>query len=459
MEFYLTRDTQIGYGVWCLIQKYTNFFTNKKLNIISSFTDFLLNYGAILLVLTIYSSEPLLLASLILLPILPMIILFRAKSKSKTTVADIQTSYSKEKKGISDYLPKRGFLTAYRGGMMVITCAAILAVDFRVFPRRLAKVETWGTSLMDLGVGSFVFSMGVVSARPLLILKAKGIKPGFIKTLVESLKGSFSVLTLGVIRLVSVKLLDYQEHVTEYGTHWNFFITLGLIGPFTALFTIVLRYIPQSAIAIIITIAYELALTKTELLSYILMAPRIDIISHNKEGISSFVGYFSIFLVAQSIGLHVLPRRKPFKNEKNPKPTDDNLIFYMLTRAAFYQVVHFLVSTYYSYDVSRRIANAPYVTWVVSFNVFSLTVYILIEKCTFGNGFNYDEHVPYSLEVINKNGLFIFLLANVTTGLINMNIDTLNADNVKSMAILTSYLLFLFIAGIFLHINKIPKLI
>ena len=57
---------------------------------------------------------------------------------------------------------RRACVGAFRGGLMLLTCVSILAVDFRAFPRRLAKAERYGQGLMDVGVGAFVFAAGLV---------------------------------------------------------------------------------------------------------------------------------------------------------------------------------------------------------------------------------------------------------------------------------------------------------
>jgi len=135
---------------------------------------------------------------------------------------------------------------------MLSTCLAILAVDFPIFPRRFAKTETWGTSLvrparphsvgpdrralrcpsitfgrkpsqMDVGVGSFVLVNSLTAGNSLEQLRDAA------SPFLHSLKASVPLVILGLGRLVSVKATDYQEHVSEYGVHWNFFFTLACL--------------------------------------------------------------------------------------------------------------------------------------------------------------------------------------------------------------------------------------
>ena len=50
--------------------------------------------------------------------------------------------------------------------------------------------------------------------------------------LMKSLKESVPMFLLGFARLISVKWSGYHEHVTEYGVHWNFFLTLAVTKVF-----------------------------------------------------------------------------------------------------------------------------------------------------------------------------------------------------------------------------------
>merc|ERR1712150_10621 len=98
-------------------------------------------------------------------------------------------------------------------------CLTILTVDFPLFPRRLVKTETKGYSLMDLGASSFIFNSGLVSSHPTSPSRCLN---NFSRVLL--------LFGLGLTRFVTHVYVNYQEHVSEYGIHWNFFFTLGIIS-------------------------------------------------------------------------------------------------------------------------------------------------------------------------------------------------------------------------------------
>ena len=61
---------------------------------------------------------------------------------------------------------------------------------------------------MDLGVGSFVFSMGLISALPYLRSPSLRLKP-IIPQLLNSIRKSLPVFALGMVRVWMVKGIEY----------------------------------------------------------------------------------------------------------------------------------------------------------------------------------------------------------------------------------------------------------
>ncbi|SCW00934.1 LAFE_0D01376g1_1 [Lachancea fermentati] len=450
----VTSVAVVGYLCWKFLHATA---PTKDVNIL---VDFLLNWCALLLSITIYSDNPIGLNLLVGVPCFSYWLFARIRDNN---------SKKKSQEPLQYVLVKRPFITAYRGGMLIVTALAILAVDFNIFPRRFAKVETWGTSLMDLGVGSFVFSNGVVSSRSLLKESLTGKHMGPLSKTLQALRSGGTVLLLGLLRLYFVKNLEYQEHVTEYGVHWNFFITLSLL-PFAMLIIDPLsRRIPRVVIAVFISFAYEfMMLFKSKFLEYLIASDRTNFISANREGIFSFLGYCSIFLWGQNTGFFILgntmtknnlykPSTEIIKNKRKLSTWDKltsvgpltGLVSWSFICGVFLQAI----LSWHPYNVSRRFANLPYVTWVVTYNLGALTLYCLVDRF-FENG-KEPTKVPSTLEAMNSNGLILFLLANVSTGLVNMCIPTIDVSAHVGFCVILLYAFFLSVISILLLKRKI----
>jgi phosphatidylinositol glycan class W len=417
-------------------------------NIPAFLVDFLLNCGVTLFATTIYSSTPWVLNALLLLPAVIIYILEKPAPMKRDGPRALKKDDDAKDMEL-DPLPVKPFITNYRGAMMVITCVAILAVDFRIFPRRFAKVENWGTSLMDMGVGSFVFTAGVVSVRASLKQGTKG-RPPLSQRLLTSIRHSIPLLVLGTVRLISVKGLDYAEHVSEYGIHWNFFFTLGFLPPFVALFQTLFDLVPSYAVlSCTLAAVYEIALDYTSLGAYILIAPRTNLLAKNREGIFSFIGYLAIFLAGQSLGSIALPRQQSLpKNASTTVLLRRSILGQLATASLLWTALFYFSTSYYGLRlaVSRRIANLPYFLWVAAFNSYQITLCCGIETVLFPSlnksTTRADEKqktrdaTSSVLFAFNRNGLAVFLVANLLTGLVNMTMPTLHMGVLASMGVL-----------------------
>lgn len=374
------------------------------------------------------------------------------------------------------------FFSEYRSCMMLATCAAILAVDFPIlFPRRIAKTETFGSSLMDLGVGSFVFSGALVSPS------ARG-RNNESSSLIKIVRQNVPLFFLAASRFISVMATGYQTHVGEYGKHWNFFMTLMLVSVTVNVLDLiwVKGSIQTYLIAgIIITLAQQFLLS-LGMQQYIEDAPRIGLISDNKEGICSVLGYVAIYYFAVAMGRVIFEMHtKALQSNKDvanalwkafcSKMTTLSVILVTISYITFMLFIKYDAPlnidrklldlsgfATFSHEVpefvagkgndlltvlanillpSRQMVNLGYILWTVAYNVMLLTWFALLYSYILPTA-KFDHNARFSVirEAVNVNQLATFLIANLLTGVINLIFKTVLWDN----AILSGGLVFVY---------------
>jgi len=308
----------------------------------------------------------------------------------------------------------------FRGQILIVTCISILSVDFSIFPRRYAKTENYGYSGMDLGVGLFALAHGMVSSE------ARNKQTSFKELFLEN----FILLILGLIRLISIKYFSYIEHISEYGIHWNFFLTLcfmKLIGNYLLIITKKIFLL-----IIMILIIHEIILLRYfHFDNYLILSDNLrkNFIDANREGIFSLGGYVCLYLIGIYIGRLII------NNEGN----------YRFKQMIIQFSIAMIILCGISFNPSRKLCNFSYISSTTGLACMCMASFSIIQWLLLRKGLLTESIL---LKNINQKGLDTFLLANVLTGLINLNINTIDTSDFMSLVIISIYM---FIVSVFAY--------
>jgi len=358
------------------------------------------------------------------------------------------------------------YLSAHRAYVYLLTTIAILAVDFPLFPRRYCKTEVVGYGFMDLGAASFVIVAGWTS-----VLQHHQYQQSIAGSnhYYKVMKKCTPLLLIGLIRLATTKGLEYQEHVSEYGIHWNFFFTLCCIELIMILWKQIKTTFCNSALrtsatyisvdlvlGVAFMVTYQLYLSQYGGQEFIVYANRqcfantnsslCNAFAANREGILGVIGYCSLRLLSECIAkvCLLLPPPPPSSSSNDAISSQRRRLFYS---SMGLWLLHFLLTVCLHIPNSRRTTNASFILWALAHNTSLLTcIHVVVDK-TGNNNKNSDRRLdseyytlPWILSSVNDFGLAVFLSSNVLTGLVNLTFDTLHSSNNKAMLILSVYL-------------------
>lgn len=328
----------------------------------------------------------------------------------------------------------------------------ILAVDFKVFPRRNGKIEHFGIGLMDAGAICFL-SLNALLAPEVRLLKHTGpsnIASNRRKAITKSLRSTLVLLLIGLIRLFTIKKMNYQEHVSEYGVHMNFFILLALIKTIGIGLSLIFRRLIFHPLTGLLFIFLHEILLKTGFSRYIQKdEDRDSFLDKNKESFYTLIGYMGFYISCYNlVDLMVDQRSDKLKDDELNSLSNDeyrsNQIkfkFQLMFKSFNYILFYFVLSRlgdHLSEQTSRRNMN-------MAFTCLTLSIVCLIIFLEHFWSILSIRHYAISnskliiQDAYTNNGLISFLFANILTGFVNMSTNTMETDDLNAIILLFAY--------------------
>jgi phosphatidylinositol glycan class W len=325
--------------------------------------------------------------------------------------------------------PRYPFITQVKVGLMISTTLAILAVDFPAFPRAFVKTETFGTALMDIGVGSFIFTHALTGYRRRASLRSAVISVA-------------PLLIIGGLRAASLRAVNYQMHTSEYGTHWNFFVTLAAVAVTSSLLQRACPKVRSHHLGVAVLGVYQLWLSLGGGTEYVIKHPRSNLLHANKEGITSTAGYLALHLLSGYVSEILIgdndtnvATTKATNAAAFPTRSWHRRLWRLVALDIALWVLTWLLHSYVQIS-SRRMTNAAYVVWMMAHNTFQLVCALATQLVVMR-----PEARPSVLfSAIGRNSLPFFMLCNLLTGAVNLAMHTIYADAITACIVMICYI-------------------
>lgn len=279
--------------------------------------------------------------------------------------------------------------------------------DYSFWVKRFGKNDFYGISLMDIGIGCFLYNAAFISP----IINSK-----------RNFKDSLFLLVLGFIRLAVVTVCKLEVNPREYGYHLNFYFVLAIVK----LMFQVINSQYNLYVGALLLLIYECFLSFYR--SNILNDERIGFLMENKEGLSSLVPFLGVFLIINHIGRLIIDR----KNDYQFKIRTLNIV---CTGATLLYIL------YNAYEhPSRRLSNLGYISCFVALQTVTFALSLFFCRY-FSYCLNYLELVKFC----SKNMLGLFLISNLLILAFKILLDIDNMDYLQGNLSNLAYLAINFI--------------